>query len=120
MSRPFPAFLILLIVDQTGLNPLVLRRDQDQDFSVFQDVLNSCTEGYDCLVLDNTSRSNSITDCVFWYRATPNRKFKIGSKDLWSYCKKNYDAKKAKEIPEFDAKKLKKKSAPSVAVKKLK
>ena len=32
----------------------------------------------------------------------------------------NYDAKKAKEIPEFDAKKLKKKSAPSVAVKKLK
>ena len=39
---------------------------------------------------------------------------------VWSYCKKNYDAKKAKEIPEFDAKKLKKKSAPSVAVKKLK
>lgn len=89
-------------------------------FSVFQDVLNSCTEGYDCLVLDNTSRSNNITDCVFWYKATPNRKFKIGSKELWSYCKKNYDAKKAKEIPEFDAKKLKKKNSPTVAVKKLK
>lgn len=89
-------------------------------FSVFQDVLNSCTEGYDCLVLDNTSRSNNIQDCVFWYRATPDRKFKIGSKELWSYCKKNYDAKKAKEIPEYDAKKLKKKNAPSVSVKKLK
>jgi hypothetical protein len=89
-------------------------------FSIFQDVLNSCTEGYDCLVLDNTSRSNRIQDCVFWYKAKPNRKFKIGSKELWKYCSKNYDDKKSKEIDECDTKKLKKKNTPTVVVKKLK
>ena len=88
-------------------------------FSVFQDVLNSCTEGYDCLVLDNTSKSNNIKDCVFWYKAKPNRHFKIGSKDLWKYCKKNYDEKKAKTIQDYDPKKLKKKNTPGVTVKKL-
>ena len=89
-------------------------------FSVFQDVLNSCTEGYDCLVLDNTSKSNNIQDCVFWYRAKPTRDFKVGTKELWKYCKKNYDEKKAKAIPEFDKKQMKKKNTPSVLVKKIK
>ena len=54
-------------------------------FSVFQDVLNACTEGYDCLVLDNTSKSNNIQDCVYWYRAKPDRKFKIGSKEILNF-----------------------------------
>ncbi len=89
-------------------------------FSVFQDVLNSCTEGYDCLVLDNTSKSNKIQDCVFWYRAKPDRKFKIGTKELWNYCKKNYDKKKAKLGGDYDEKKLKKKNSVSVIVKKIK
>ena len=89
-------------------------------FSIFQDVLNSCTEGYDCLVLDNTSKSNNIQDCVFWYRAKPTRDFKVGTKELWKYCKKNYDEKKAKAIPEYDKKNMKKKNTPSVLVKKVK
>ena len=89
------------------------------NFQIFQDVLTSCTEGYDCLVLDNTSRSNKIQDCVYWYRAKHGRNFKIGSKELWSYCKKNYDSKKAKEDASFDNKKMKKKNTPSVTVKKL-
>ena len=89
-------------------------------FSVFQDVLNSCTEGYDGLVLDNTSKSNNIQDCVYWYRAKPNRKFRIGSKELWDYCSKKYDKDKAKERDDDDPKKLRKKNAISVTVKKLK
>ena len=89
-------------------------------FSVFQDVLNSCTEGYDCLVLDNTSKSNNIQDCVFWYRAKPTRNFKVGTKELWKYCKKNYDEKKAKAIPEYDKKQMKKKNTPTILVKKIK
>ena len=87
-------------------------------FSIFQDVMNCCTEGYDCLVLDNTSKSNKIQDCVFWYRAKPDRKFKIGSKELWDYSNKN--SSKTKEEPELDTKKFKKKNTPTVTVKKLK
>jgi len=90
------------------------------NFSIFQDVLNSCTEGYDCLVIDNTSKSNNITDCMYWYRARPNRKFRVGSKELWDYCSKKYDKDKKREDAEaFDPKKCKKKG-PSVTVKKLK
>jgi hypothetical protein len=85
----------------------------------FKEVMTACTEGYDCLVLDNTSRSNKITDCVFWYRAKPNRKFKIGSKDLWSYNKKNLDKDADKDS--VDQTKLKKKNpnVPHVCVKKV-
>jgi len=84
----------------------------------FREVMNSCTEGYDCLVLDNTSRSNKISDCIYWYRAKPNRKFKIGSKELWNYHKNNYNEKHAIQEEELDVNKTKKK--PGIAVKKVK
>ena len=84
----------------------------------FREVMNSCTEGYDCLVLDNTSRSNKISDCIFWYRAKPNRKFKIGSKELWNYHKNNYNEKHAIQDDELDINKTKKK--PGISVKKVK
>jgi len=61
-------------------------------FASFQEVMLSCTEGYDCMVLDNTSKSSKIEDNIFWYRAKPNRKFRIGSKDAWNYHKKRYDS----------------------------
>ncbi len=84
----------------------------------FREVMNSCTEGYDCMVLDNTSRSNQIIDCVYWYRAKPNRKFKIGDKSLWNYHKKNYDSNHANNEEKFDINKTKKN--PVINVKKLK
>ena len=85
---------------------------------VFKEVMNACTEGFDCLVLDNTSRSNKITDCVYWYRAKPDRKFKIGSKQLWDYHKNNYNDNYADVDEQLDIDKTKKK--PGVAVKKVK
>ena len=80
--------------------------------------MNACTEGFDCLVLDNTSRSNKITDCVYWYRAKPDRKFKIGSKELWDYHKSNYNDKYADVEEQVDLEKTKKK--PGLSVKKVK
>ena len=54
------------------------------DYKDFSMVMNSCTAGYDCMVLDNTVRSNSITDCVFWYRADRTiDTFHVGSPGIW-------------------------------------
>lgn len=39
------------------------------DYKEFSTVMDECTAGYDCMVLDNTVRSNNVMDCVFWYRA---------------------------------------------------
>lgn len=64
-----------------------------ENFNTFRQVITQCTENYECLVLDKTSKSNKIEDCVFWYKATPNRNFKIGSKQLWEYHKSHYDNK---------------------------
>lgn len=81
------------------------------DAATFREVMNSCTEGYDCMVLDNTSRSNKIEDCIFWYRAKPDRKFKIGSKELWEFHRKNYNSKYQEEEQQFDINKHKEKTS---------
>jgi hypothetical protein len=61
-------------------------------FEMFNQVMTSCTENYECLVLDNTSKSNKIQDCVFWYKAKPRENFKIGSPQIWNFHKNNYNS----------------------------
>jgi len=91
------------------------------DAATFREVMNSCTEGYDCMVLDNTSRSNKIEDCIFWYRAKPDRQFKIGSRELWDFHKKNYNSKYQQVDEQFDLAKHKEKTkAPVLTVTKSK
>jgi len=60
-------------------------------FDMFNQIMNACTENYECLVLDNTSKSNKIEDCVFWYKAKLHPQFRIGSPQLWNYHKKHYN-----------------------------
>lgn len=59
--------------------------------AMFSQVMDACTENYECLVLDNTSKSNRIQDCVFWYKAKLRKNFKIGSAQMWSDHKKMYN-----------------------------
>ena len=60
-------------------------------FDAFCAVMNECTENYECLVLDNTSKSNRVEDVVSWYKADPNRAFKIGSREAWEYHRRKYN-----------------------------
>tara|TARA_Y100000591_G_C21801625_1_gene682378 strand:- start:467 stop:1288 length:822 start_codon:yes stop_codon:yes gene_type:complete len=66
-------------------------------FSLFQKILNSCTVNYDCLVVNNMSRSSDITDCIFWYSANRHDDFKIGKRPLWEY---HYKMRKIREDDE--------------------
>lgn len=59
-------------------------------FDMFCQVLDKCTENYECLVLDNTSRSNKIEDCVFWYKADIHPSFRVGAPSFWQYHKMLY------------------------------
>lgn len=71
------------------------------NFNAFQQIMNKCTQGYECLVINNTSRSNEIDDCLFWYEAQIRDDFKIGKPQMWFYhykMKKNED----KEIEDDD------------------
>jgi hypothetical protein len=63
------------------------------NFDSFSQVMNQCTENYECLVIDNNSKHNDLCKQVFWYRAKDRPDFKLGSKQLWEMSK-NLPAKK--------------------------
>lgn len=66
-------------------------------FDMFNQVMTACTENYECLVLDNTSKSNKIQDCVFWYKEKIRKNFRIGSPAIWNYHKNNYNPNHERE-----------------------
>ena len=62
-----------------------------QDFRDFNKVMNSCTQGYECIVLDNTARSGEITDSIFWYTANPNTPaFRMGRPVYWNLSERYF------------------------------
>jgi hypothetical protein len=63
------------------------------NFPMFQQVMDACTENYECLVIDNTSKSNHINECVFYYKAKMRPPFRMGSPQWWSYHQRHYDPK---------------------------
>ena len=56
-------------------------------FESFCQVMDQCTENYECLVINNNSKSNKLTDQVFWYKADNHNDFKLGSKEFWELSK---------------------------------
>lgn len=52
------------------------------NFKIFCKVMDQCTQNYECLVIDNTSKSNDFQEIVYWYKADP-REFRIGHKMFW-------------------------------------
>ena len=52
-------------------------------FESFCQVMDQCTENYECLVVNNNSKSNKLHDQIFWYKAEPHGDFKLGSKEYW-------------------------------------
>jgi len=87
------------------------------NFDMFNQVMNACTENYECLVLDNTSKSNKIEDCVFWYKAKIKKNFKVGSPAIWAYHQKNYNPNHSRTTNKNDPNKV---SKNTLSVKKIK
>uniref|UniRef100_A0A6C0F8Y3 Uncharacterized protein n=1 Tax=viral metagenome TaxID=1070528 RepID=A0A6C0F8Y3_9ZZZZ len=92
-------------------------------FDMFNQVMNSCTENFECLVLDNTSRSNKIEDVVFWYKArlwNPGS-FRIGSPAFWNCHRQKYNpSHDESQYEKDDPNKSHKKNTLNLNVKKLK
>ena len=52
-------------------------------FESFCQVMDQCTENYECLVINNNAKSNKLQEQIFWYKAHPRGNFKLGSKEFW-------------------------------------
>ena len=58
-------------------------------FEMFCQVMDQCTENYECLVINNNAKSNKLSDQVFWYKAEQRPDFKIGGEAYWRYSTQN-------------------------------
>jgi hypothetical protein len=62
-------------------------------FESFCQVMDQCTENYECLVIDNNVKSNKLSEQIFWYKAdsTIRHDFKLGAKEFWEMSKNMKD-----------------------------
>lgn len=88
-------------------------------FDMFGTVMDAITEGFGCLVIDNTSRSNKLEECVFWYEAEDHETFTLGSKIFWQAHNENVADDEEEEEDSFDITKFKKKSSIPLNVKRV-
>ena len=56
-------------------------------YESFSQVMDQCTENFECLVINNNAKSNKLNDQVFWYKAQTHSDFKLGSKEFWDISK---------------------------------
>jgi hypothetical protein len=56
-------------------------------FESFCQVMDQCTENFECLVIDNNAKSNKLQDQIYWYKAQNHGNFKLGSKEFWELSK---------------------------------
>jgi hypothetical protein len=85
-------------------------------FEAFCQVMDQCTENYECLVINNNSKSNKLNDQVFYYKADAHNDFRLGSKEFWELSKGLPDEDQEEQ---YDPAKNKKRGAgPRINVKK--
>jgi len=85
-------------------------------FESFCQVMDQCTENFECLVINNNSKSNKLQDQIFWYKAQNHSGFKLGSKEFWELSK-DIDSDDDEDV--YDPNSVQKKGAgPKINVKK--
>jgi len=73
-------------------------------FDEFCQVMDACTEDFECLVINNNAKSNKITDQVFWYKADAHPDFRIGAPEFWEMHNRMYNQGHDKADEEYTSK----------------
>jgi hypothetical protein len=80
--------------------------------------MDQCTQSYECLVVDNTSQSAKLEDCVFWYKAEMHPDFRIGAAEFWQHSASHYRDKEEEEMNNYDPNASKRLKGPPITVQK--
>ena len=86
-------------------------------FESFCQVMDQCTENFECLVIDNNVKSNKLKDQIFWYKGDNHTNFKLGSKEFWEISK---EIQSDDEDEAYDPESVRKKNSVKINVKKSK
>lgn len=83
--------------------------DRYEDFAR---VMDKCTENHSAIVMDNTTGSCNVDECIFWYKATHDLpEFKIGKDVFWKLSseftktrdQQRRDEQERKELQKLDS-----------------
>lgn len=85
-------------------------------FEFFCQVMDQCTQNFECLVICNNSASNKLEDLIFWYKAELHPDFRIGAPELWSHSAAIY--KEQEDMNAYDPSKASKLKGPPIMVRK--
>ena len=85
-------------------------------FESFCQVMDQCTENFECLVINNNAKTNKLNDQIFWYKAQNHQDFRLGSKEFWELSKNlNSDDEDESYDPQASRRK---RAGPKISVKK--
>ena len=88
-------------------------------FEFFCQIMDQCTQNYECLVINNNTQSNKLEDAIFWYKAEMHADFKIGAPEFWAHSAALMKDKDEGEMNAYDPAALAKRKGPTIAVKKI-
>jgi hypothetical protein len=83
----------------------------------FCQVMDQCTQNYECLVINNTSLSNKLDDCIFWYKAEMHGDFRLGAPEFWEQSRKHVHDNE-EEMNSYDPDAARKTKGPIIRVNK--
>lgn len=85
------------------------------DFTYFCNILDSCTQNHECLVIKTSGNSSDLREQIFWYKAEAHEPFRVGHPKLWNFHKDHYNTNYEEEFDQdqIEVNKLKTKFAKS-------
>lgn len=90
-------------------------------FEFFCQIMDQCTQNYECIVIDNTALSSKLDECVFWYKAEVHGDFRIGAPEFWQHSASYYRDKTDEEMAaqsNYDPSAARRLRGPSIQVRK--
>ena len=88
------------------------------NFEFFCQIMDQCTENFECLVMNNNTRSNKLEDAIFWYKAAIQPDFRIGAPEFWQHNATFYRDRDEEDVNAYDPASGKHLRGPSVLVRK--
>lgn len=62
-------------------------------FDHWCNILDSCTQNHECLVIKTSGNSTDLRDQIFWYKASKHENFRVGHPKIWEYHDLHYNDK---------------------------
>jgi len=87
-------------------------------FEFFCQIMDQCTQNYECLVVDNTSQSSKLEECVYWYKAELHPDFRIGAPEFWAHSANHYRGTDEENVNEYDPNAARRLKGPAIQVRK--